>query len=135
MEINISNLNAFLENTFLKPYPDLIYEGYGDYESNEIDILYEIENYGIKDIYNLEKIIPNGYIEAVTKLEVKLNYLGTLRVLLILDDSEKYIDNYNTFNYRNFWEIENIKSIETLFNYFNISTDDIITRTREQSKV
>lgn len=131
MEINISDLNTFLNNTFLKPYPDLIYEGYGDYESNEIDILYEIENYGIKDISDLEKIIPNGYIEAITKLEVKLNYLGTLRALLILNDSEKYIKNYNEFNYRNFWEIGNIQSLEHFFDYFNISTKEIITKTKE----
>lgn len=131
MEINISDLNTFLNNRFLKPYPDLIYEGYGDYESNEIDILYEIENYGIKNISDLEKIIPNRYIEAVTKLEVKLNYLGTLRVLLILNDSEKYIKNYNEFNYRNFWEIGNIQSLEPFFDYFNISTEEIITKTKE----
>lgn len=131
MEINISDLSTFLNNTFLKPYPDLIYEGYGDYESNEIDILYEIENYGIKDISDLEKIIPNGYIEAITKLEVKLNYLGTLRALLILNDSEKYIKNYNEFNYRNFWEIGNIQSLEHFFDYFNISTKEIITKTKE----
>ncbi|MFH7002342.1 hypothetical protein [Flavobacterium bizetiae] len=131
MEINISDLNTFLNNRFLKPYPDLIYEGYGDYESNEIDILYEIENYGIKNISDLEKIIPNRYIEAVTKLEVKLNYLGTLRVLLILNDSEKYIKNYNDFNYRNFWEIGNIQSLEPFFDYFNISTEEIITKTKD----
>jgi hypothetical protein len=129
MSLQISDLNSFMANRFSKLFPDLMYEGYGDYESNQIDILYEIENYGIETISELEKIIPSQYIEAISKLEIKLNYLGTLRMLLILNNPEKYVQNYNTFNYRNFWEIANIRSVEPLFDYFNISTDDIINQT------
>ncbi|AWG22899.1 hypothetical protein FFWV33_15880 [Flavobacterium faecale] len=65
-EINITDLKEFLKLKFSKLIPDFIYEGFGDYDSNEIDILYELEKYGITNISELEKIIPDNYMEAVT---------------------------------------------------------------------
>ncbi|MBE0393911.1 hypothetical protein BJQ96_03784 [Flavobacterium sp. PL0002] len=132
-EINITDLKEFLKLKFSKLIPDFIYEGFGDYDSNEIDILYELEKYGITNISELEKIIPDNYMEAVTELGIKFNYLGTLRVILIINDYKKYISNYNEYEYRNFWEIANIKSVESIFSFYNISVDEITNETRERN--
>ncbi|WP_192502050.1 hypothetical protein [Flavobacterium sp. PL002] len=126
-------MKEFLKLKFSKLIPDFIYEGFGDYDSNEIDILYELEKYGITNISELEKIIPDNYMEAVTELGIKFNYLGTLRVILIINDYKKYISNYNEYEYRNFWEIANIKSVESIFSFYNISVDEITNETRERN--
>jgi|GEM_PF-2254545 len=132
LEISIDTLNKFLHQKFSGLFPDFIYEGYGDYESNQMDILYEVENYGLKTISDLEKIIPLNYIEKVKEFKLKSNYLGTIRIILIVNDSERYVRNYNDFNYRNFWEIENLKSIEHFLNSYNISIDKIIAETKDK---
>ena len=130
-KINIESLDEFIGYKFSNLFPDLMYEGYGDCESNKLDILYELENYGIKSILDLEVIIPDDYLEVIKSKQMKFNYLGTVRLLLIINDHSKYIDNYNKFNYRNFWGIENIKSAEPLFSHYNISVDKIINLTKE----
>ena len=66
-KINIKSLNKFIGVKFSNLFPDLMYEGYGDYESNELDILYELENYGIKSILT---ITINLIIEIFGKLKI-----------------------------------------------------------------
>ena len=109
-----------------------MYEGFGDFESNQFDLLYEMENYGLKRIDDFDKIIPSDYLNIIKQLNLKLNFLGTIRVIMIINDSKKYTENYLKFKYRNFWDITCLQDMTKLFSKYNISIEEVITEATQK---
>ncbi|MDR6967309.1 hypothetical protein J2X31_001316 [Flavobacterium arsenatis] len=118
---------------FSELFPHLMYEGFGDVESNQMDILYELENYGLEKISDFDKIIPSDYVAKAQQINLKLNYIGTIRTILIINDPIKYAQNHSAFNYDNFWDITCLKDNPEIYTMYNISVEELI-RTATQQK-
>jgi len=119
-KISVDTINKFLPKRFSILFPDYMYPGYGDYQSNESDLLWEMEDYGLTSIHDINKIIPLDFEEAVKTYNLKMNYLSLLRIVMLLHNHKKYIEVYNEI-----WDLSLLKDLESFFNFYNLDVDEI----------
>jgi hypothetical protein len=132
-KIGIEHIGKYLRIRFSQLFPHLMYEGFGDVESNQMDILYEMENYGLEKISDFDKIIPFDYVIKAKQINLKLNYIGIIRTILIINDPIKYFENYLAFRYDNFWDIACLTDNSEIYTMYNIPVEELI-RTVTQPK-
>lgn len=70
--------------------------------------MFELENTELKYIRHLNDIIPNNFIKLIKEHNIITNYLGIVRLLLMIDDINSYLDNYVKY-YITDWNIASME--------------------------
>ncbi len=70
--------------------------------------MFELENTELKYIRHLNDIIPNNFIKLIKEHNIITNYLGIVRLLLMIDDINSYLDNYVKY-YITDWNITSME--------------------------
>lgn len=118
-EINTTTLKQFLLTKFQKLIPDYI-RPFPD-SSSEYNILKELKGYGITNLNDFNKIIPEDFITSLSKYRSRFGtttYVGLIRHILIIANWEKYFEN----SYQNDWKGFSNKS---LLEYYNVPLEKI----------
>ena len=119
-EINTTTLKQFLATKFDVLIPHLIQPIFPTPES-EIEILEELKKFGLKNLNDLNNIIPKDFISAMKSSENNSsNFLGILRWIMISNDWKKYFE--HAYNYR--WSPINL-DIRSILAHYKVPTDYI----------
>jgi hypothetical protein len=116
-KISIKTLNEYLPVKFSELVPKYLYKGYGDTITNDDEIIFELNNAGLNYIGDLDNIVPKNFIKLIKEHNININYLGILRLLLIITNLDSYLEYYAQY-YINDWDIESMESLnEFLIDY------------------
>lgn len=94
IEINSISLTEFIE----------AWERQNDYPLEEIsesvnahipELVKELTNFGIRNIFELNKMIPENFVETSKKLNYRTNIFGFIRNLMIINDVKKIMSQKN----------------------------------------
>lgn len=118
IEINTATLKEFMNKEFR------IYSNKNDNTINDNEIITVIRNFGIKNIYDLSKIIPNDFKESIDKYYNGNNtYYGIITDLLIITDCDKYFEK----SWDNNWSLLETESID-FFKHYDIPIDNLMKK-------
>jgi ppGpp synthetase/RelA/SpoT-type nucleotidyltranferase len=122
-EINTTTLKQFLSTKFEYFVPKIIDPSFPN-SNSELRILDELREFGLKNLNDLNKSIPEDFIENLKKSSnVSSNFMGLLRMIMISSDWKKYFDNA----YDNVWSISSLKKRGILDKY-NVPISEIIQK-------
>lgn len=122
--ISSTTLKQFLNNRFQKNIDDGIIEP-SFYEFDDL-IIKELELFGVKNLAELDKIIPKNFSENLVKahsLNETATFVGIIRDLMIINDSEKYFKDV----WQNNWGRIDNEAIN-FYRQYGIDIDEIIDR-------
>ena len=128
--ISIKSLNKYLPKRFSVLLPNNLYSGYGDCYTNELELLWEIEKYGLKYIEDIERIIPKDLIEILLEFKKKTNYLGLMRYIMITSDYERYFNGLQNGFIQ--WDLSSLHNDDNIFSYYKLTPDIIDLKIKEQ---
>jgi len=120
IEINTASLTEYLNKKFEKIIEEDILKPTFASSKGETEIVDELQLFGIKRLYQLDKIIPTDLQDKLQNLPAPSNFLGTIRHILIINDVNKYF----TVSWRNAWQALGPEGIELLGKY-NVNVADI----------
>jgi putative GTP pyrophosphokinase len=112
------DLNTSLTSASLKVYLKKRFSKMGEAlkpnrdKEDDIKMVEELENVGIHNLDALDKSIPNDFDKKV--LELSATYLGLLRYIIIIRDSDTYFD--KAWNY-SWWYLDDKKALRLLEHY------------------
>ncbi|MDF2892853.1 MAG: hypothetical protein K0R80_3220 [Clostridia bacterium] len=91
IEINSTSLREYLT----MKYKTLIDKGimeanYANKEDNSIELINELNDFGIKTLRDLDNITPKNFIEKIEQHQRNTNFIGCTRDLMMIHDSERY---------------------------------------------
>jgi ppGpp synthetase/RelA/SpoT-type nucleotidyltranferase len=89
IELNSTSIKEFIINRY-KKY-NIHYDS--DSAENDIEIIREIKEFGITNIKEFEDIINKDCLEYMATQNLHKNYIGFIRIMLILKDAKKYFEN------------------------------------------
>jgi hypothetical protein len=134
--ITIKSLNNYLPNRFAELFPknmyDPKYDKYGGSVTNEYDLIFEIESFGLKKIKDIDNIIQDDLVEMIKHYELKLNYLSLMRLIMITGDFNNYFKGLNTFFVQ--WDLHSLHSWDKILSHYSI-TPEIIDKKIEEQEV
>jgi len=120
--INSTTLKQFLNNRFKK----LIVKGSleANFSNQDDRVIKELHTFGIDNLNQLDKSIPKDYAENFEKIFTKepSNFLGLLRLLLVINNYEKYFLNC----WDNSWNSID-PDVEDLLSLYNIDCENLKT--------
>lgn len=91
IEINSTTLKSYL----ISKFSTLMANGFPDFafpSKVELQILNELDDFGIKTLQDLENIVPKDFEAIYSKSGPSGNFLGLLRYLMMIEDYKKYFD-------------------------------------------
>lgn len=119
--INSTTLKQYLMGRFKSEIESNILTS--DFNNYDDVIIEELQLFGIKNLKDLENIIPpniNQYIKKIFDKNQIGNFLGILRDFMIITNPEKYFE----FSWRNKWEAFAPFSLR-LYDFYNIDYKNI----------
>ncbi|MEZ7891211.1 MAG: hypothetical protein QMC67_05655 [Candidatus Wallbacteria bacterium] len=90
--ISTISLTNFLTIKFANSINNGLKPEYGKYNSGDRFIISELYKFGLSTIDELDKIIPDDIEEKIGEFIVKTDFLGLLRIIMIITDISKYFD-------------------------------------------
>jgi putative GTP pyrophosphokinase len=91
--INSTSLKQYLATKYNKEIKLGLIEPHFATSTKESQIIRELNNFGLKTLYELDKIIPKDYGNILKKqTNYETNFLGLLRNFLLIKDYKKYFD-------------------------------------------
>ena len=120
IEINTTSLREYLAKTFNKLIEKGILIpnfGTGDVGATVVE---ELHLFGISNVRQLDKIIPEDLQDNIIMVKEKTNFAGIIRSILLIDDLNKYFKSC----WRKTWQGIHSESLALLKNY-NIKLPDL----------
>lgn len=93
IEINTTSLREYLITRFNNEIELGFKPAFGRNDVGGEEIINELEDMGIKKLSELERIIPNDFLEKASTEICNSNFTGILRTLFMVFDIEKYFSN------------------------------------------
>lgn len=118
ISVNTTTLKQFFVSKFksIKELINFDFNGYDD------DIIEELHNFGIRNLEDLEKIIPKNFAIKIKEIYPKNegNMLGLLREIMMIADNKRYFENSWTKSWTGFG-----KYSAKLLNSYNIDVQSL----------
>jgi len=119
-ELNTTTIKQFLTTKFEQFIPHRIQPNFPSPES-EIQILRELQSYGLNSLNDLNEIIPSDLLSVLKKSSIiPGNFVGLLRIIMIVHDWKKYFEK----SYNEKWHIPSLKRYE-YFEHYKVPIDQI----------
>lgn len=116
-ELNSTSLKQFIETRFRLLKEQNFFIKFTD----DKKVIEELNAFGITTLDDLNKLIPENYIEVVIDSEKEgdkiINSVGLIRALMLIADSEKYFRIAKKSDWSR-WSVAN--HFEKLFKYYNV---------------
>lgn len=125
------NLNFALSSTSVKQFLETRFEqlalnGYYLNQKMNDNIINELNSFGLKTLEDLDKIIPKDLIKVLqnnnVELQNRINYTGLVRLILIINNSEKYFTKSWDTKWKS-WSSE--KNFDKIFNHYKVNKTEV----------
>ena len=128
-EINTTTIKQYLATKFESLIPEIVSPNFPT-ASSESKVIQEINKYGLKNLNDLNNIIPKDFINQIKKSTNPIsNYTGLLRVVMIINDWKKYFDE----SFDKTWAVSSLQKRDILEKY-NVPVDEIINKYKLEKK-
>jgi putative GTP pyrophosphokinase len=121
-EVNSTSIRQYLGTKFIK----LKESGFPFINTDDPYVIKELEDYGIKTLEELDKIIPKDFIKVFLESEEEspreLALIALVRMILIINDYNRYFSN----SWKGKWQVwSNKGEYEKIFKHYSIDWDKI----------
>jgi len=124
--INSTSLKQYMITKFESAITKEVVEPTFHSSAYESVIIRELNNFGLKTLNDLNKIIPDDFISVIEHMNYHTNFLGILRNILLISNYENYFEKC----YKNDWD-DIIPDEDFMFSHYNIDPLEIATKLNE----